>query len=1428
MLAALLKGETESNLSGERPSLTLHLLGVAYDFAQFYSFAIFPLLGWGKIPAMGWLLGLFRFKNPFAIVVAISGVVAPAATAVAWLVLATFVACVALTVRGFATGKFDSVLPLRIVRATADYVVILQITLVERMASILTCGTVLPGFWSFTSISCNGVVYALMLLSTVIIIVLFLLFSVVVAAVSFNRDYRAAGTVYSRRALGRVETVMMMLRTILTLLFTNSSLVPISILLSSSVVAGIVYAFLYLRFLPELDSWRNKLLCCLGVVFCYTSLCSIPAVMLPEQSASSWRPLLAVVFYVGLPGSVALAYIAVTMRLAAAAADPASSHAMALTTPNDVELVARLQVSSVIAQAQPPRVSPSSSASASTPDIDLALARAAAVLQRGSSKVFPESALMDCLHANFVRGHPRMCEVVDYAPFLAEVFEMRKKALGGFRRLSLSNRGSLVSDEEVAESFFTGRTLPLAATTPFPPATEVEIFLLNSGLAKNSAVDVRFLLSQARQAAVVARFEAAERASTALRGEFRIERTRLSAVQAVQKQQLVDEASVLTVRAMAAQLRLLNAAAMHEASGSGGARVGASSLISLSLRLKELSAANVGALGALSYLRSLAPGSSAVLFAQGNYLLGIVGDVRGAAVIYSKGEAIFAEEQKSARLEDNADEDAMGGDEDGGGGFDGVGVVLNSVAVRSAFARAESFHAGEAVGAAVSNLPPLSVTLKDALRAVILDASKVAGQSTGARTALSTRVPSPFPARGAKVPRESFYAPLRARARGILLLTTLAYAAAVIVTQLSAAAAGAATREVIASGDRHVLMARISRTVVRGAAITAGALRPDGFFSFNSTLTVLAPLSSALKSVHGALFTSARASTLAGEATFYTSQDAISLRALTAAGSEVSYSSSFGDAVLQFAVSAAALAPLGTTPMAASNLSLAGGPAEAFFIVHNMDGALESAATRATTFAIDRGAATNAAAATSVVIALLAAVIAPLLLGLCALLPPVFSARAEVERGLFGICALAPETLEEERAHADRCFSKILTMGALNDERVLVRVLREQAGLSEAGVREIVARAKAARDGADEGGEEDDRDGSGVATLVTSATTERRGRRSATACAPLPPHVSLLSLFVAPFALLLVFSAACLGYSLRELSSAASAVTIISSFGTLRAALIPLTAAVVSAETNGLSDNLRRAPISSAPIACNVSALGAAAASASAAATRIERLLDDVTTLSATYSDFMTRLLLEGACGAVVNEDGNFVEQRGGSATQLGLPPLECSGGVPAGSPTTGALFGSAGNGLIGIIRAFASGHVDLLKRRVEALATGAPLESASFMLAGATVVIAPARTSRNESWPCLPPLLDAPGRTWMLDAGQAQVVEPIIRLAQSRVYADYGGGLQALAVSQFVTAAFSPLFGCMLYYAFVLQGLNQLDDQLKLVKWLNARVQTD
>ena len=341
------KGEKEGAKAAvkARTSFVLHIAGMAYDYTQLYNYALAPGLGLGTSREVGWLTSLLTYRSPFTVLLQASAALEPAVLAFVWSGLAFFVACAGFTIHGFATGRFGSVLPLRILRATAKLVVVLQITLVERLASVFVCGTRTPGLWATTSLHCDSSTYIMLRLLTALLLAAFLLFSLVISAISFERDY--GSTAYDRRALGRVETAMIAMRSALTLLFVaGAGILPRAVLVGAAVAAGAVYSYAYLRYLPDMDAWRNKLQGVLSSVFFFTAACSLPLLLGASNPAvASTVP---IVFYAGVPGVAVAAYALVTQRLAAAGLELGREGALPLLLPTDVETVARCAVANCV------------------------------------------------------------------------------------------------------------------------------------------------------------------------------------------------------------------------------------------------------------------------------------------------------------------------------------------------------------------------------------------------------------------------------------------------------------------------------------------------------------------------------------------------------------------------------------------------------------------------------------------------------------------------------------------------------------------------------------------------------------------------------------------------------------------------------------------------------------------------------------------------------------------------------------------------------------------------------------------------------------------------------------------------------------------------------------------------------------------------
>jgi hypothetical protein len=94
----------------------------------------------------------------------------------------------------------------------------------------------------------------------------------------------------------------------------------------------------------------------------------------------------------------------------------------------------------------------------------VAVRRAAEVFKRASVESFPESALLDMFHANFLHCYPEAVDLVDYVGFW------------GYR---LDEAGQ-----------FTGEPVT---------AADLESFIIEEGLSKTPALDIHFMLMQAKQ-----------------------------------------------------------------------------------------------------------------------------------------------------------------------------------------------------------------------------------------------------------------------------------------------------------------------------------------------------------------------------------------------------------------------------------------------------------------------------------------------------------------------------------------------------------------------------------------------------------------------------------------------------------------------------------------------------------------------------------------------------------------------------------------------------------------------------------------------------------------------------------------------------------------------------------------------------------------
>ena len=317
------------------PSRTiLVVFGALYDAANILSFPLHTSLGWTKIHSLVWIQNALKYRNPFVAVIAHESNLQAAVIGVILSLLSVLAGCIVYSVRGFATGAFKSVRPLQVLRSSARLVIIVQVSIVERLANIFVCGSTIPGYWTSTSMACSDSLYMFLVALTVVLLTIFVGFSLTVTSVFFSRDYGSRSN--DGRAHGRVEVTLLFMRIVLAFIFTGS-VVPPTVRLLAVILAGFSFFYAYARYLPEFRSWLNIFKTAVGAVFLWSSLCAIPALMLSEDSP--WRIYLGYIFMVGVPGSLLFGVLVVHLRINAYSKRVITPGI--LRTPFDAELVAR-------------------------------------------------------------------------------------------------------------------------------------------------------------------------------------------------------------------------------------------------------------------------------------------------------------------------------------------------------------------------------------------------------------------------------------------------------------------------------------------------------------------------------------------------------------------------------------------------------------------------------------------------------------------------------------------------------------------------------------------------------------------------------------------------------------------------------------------------------------------------------------------------------------------------------------------------------------------------------------------------------------------------------------------------------------------------------------------------------------------------------
>ena len=103
----------------EKPHLLFFWLRTVFEFSQLLVFPFSPLLGWGEVSSMTWLLYIISFSNPLRVLARNFGFLSPYIFLCIEVALAFFVGCLAYCVTAFAKGDFSAIWPLKVLRATA-------------------------------------------------------------------------------------------------------------------------------------------------------------------------------------------------------------------------------------------------------------------------------------------------------------------------------------------------------------------------------------------------------------------------------------------------------------------------------------------------------------------------------------------------------------------------------------------------------------------------------------------------------------------------------------------------------------------------------------------------------------------------------------------------------------------------------------------------------------------------------------------------------------------------------------------------------------------------------------------------------------------------------------------------------------------------------------------------------------------------------------------------------------------------------------------------------------------------------------------------------------------------------------------------------------------------------------------------------------
>ena len=169
----------------------------------------------------------------------------------------------------FSVESFRVLWPLKVLRTTARLsTTALFIPLTSMLLSVYACPT--DEYWRQTDLKCWETGHTIIAMFLSILIILFCCFSCLVVAVFFERD-PTSGNILSK-SHGRVDLIMLVVKVLLTLLYSQMGQIPSFLLILSAICGGGLWFFLSVVYLPYHSLFVNNLSCMMAALFSWAGI----------------------------------------------------------------------------------------------------------------------------------------------------------------------------------------------------------------------------------------------------------------------------------------------------------------------------------------------------------------------------------------------------------------------------------------------------------------------------------------------------------------------------------------------------------------------------------------------------------------------------------------------------------------------------------------------------------------------------------------------------------------------------------------------------------------------------------------------------------------------------------------------------------------------------------------------------------------------------------------------------------------------------------------------------------------------------------------------------------------------------------------------------------------------------------------------------